>query len=75
MSKSEDMHLIRNLRCPYCQSPVMPIWNLKSTGMVRCMNRCGDGDNLKPEECVDVSEEEIELGLVEDLEDVKTEEE
>lgn len=69
MTKAEDMHLIKNLRCPHCHAPVEPSWNLNSTGMVVCIAKCKLGKFLMdPVDCIDMSDEEEELSGIEDLE-------
>ena len=71
MSKQDDQKELANLRCPHCQSTVHYWWNKVTTGRVLCDNRCSAGKRLmRLDECIDISQDEEDLMLVEDLEDI-----
>jgi len=56
----EDEIKLRYLRCPYCGGRVKSIWNLKTTGLVTCVEECDKGQyNMKVESCESVEEEDF----------------
>lgn len=76
MTKAGDVVRLELFRCPHCGARVESSWNLKTTGMVICSVPCERGKWLmKPEDCTILDEDvDVDLGLVEDLEDIKTKE-
>lgn len=72
MSKRDDVFRLEFLRCPECHSRLDSVWNLSTTGLVMCTNTdCKKGGiAVLPSDCVDISDEEMELCMIEDLEEV-----
>jgi len=61
-----------NKRCPFCGKPVFSVWNLETTGEVKCLDKeCEGRFNMKPEDCIDTSEDEETLLGIEDLNEVE----
>jgi hypothetical protein len=71
MTKKDDIVSLEFLRCPHCRARVESIWNLDTTGQVACVVPCSEGRfAMWVEDCVDVSMDEEDLMVIEDLEDV-----
>jgi len=68
MTNKSDEIKLKDFRCPYCGSPVVSSWNLDTTGLVYCKNKCKEGKFLMdPEDC-QIVDSVVEGEFLEDIE-------